>query len=156
PLRNEPFVTEQLFLDKIRQTLKVDEVEKHQAALVKRAALARTAEKNDGGSMATMGQLLLGRVGSKNPRLDAFLEGAPAVMRKWQEANGSWKATGQLFRQNRPGTEADEAITGWAIFGLASLDKKDPLISQTLEAALGYFQKTKPGKSHESLLVHLL
>ena len=156
PMLNEAFVTDQQLLDKLGKSLTAEELEQHKAALLKRANFPKAGEKNDGGSMATMGQLLLGRSADASDKLTRLLESAPVTMRKWQETNGSWKATGQLFRQNRPGAENDETTTGWALLGLASLKSNDPATSKSIDTALAYFRKTKVGKSHESLLVHLL
>jgi uncharacterized protein (TIGR03067 family) len=77
-------------------------------------------------------------------------------MAQWQENNGSWSAAGQLPSQKRPRPEADQATTGWAILALASLDRRDPAATKSLENALAFFKKTRPGKSHETLLLHLL
>ena len=156
PLYNETFVSEEKYLEKVGQTLAADELSAHKVLLVKGAQQPPTGEKNDGGSIATLGQLLLGRSRDKSEKLDAFLEAAPAVMRKWQQPNGSWKAAGQLPRQNRPSAESDETTTGWAILGLASIEKPDTVATKCVEDGLAFFKKTKPGKSHENLLVHLL
>jgi hypothetical protein len=156
PMWNKPFVTDQEFIHAVSKTVPTEELDPHKPALVKRALQPKTGEKNDGSSMATMGQLLVGMATSKNPRMDELRQAAPALMSKWQEGSGAWRAAGQLPRQNRPGSESDEVITGWALLGLATLDQSDPATKKAVDAGLAYFRKTKPGKSHEKLLVQML
>ena len=156
PMLNKPFITEQEFLTAVVKAVPSDEIDAHKADLVKRAQQPKTGEKNDGGSTAAVGQLLVGMAGSKHALVNPFQKAAPAVLAKWQEANGSWKAAGQLPRQNRPGNEQDEVNTGWILLGVASLDKAEPTTKKITDAALTYFRKSKPGKSHEKLVVQLL
>ncbi|MBI1831290.1 MAG: terpene cyclase/mutase family protein [Planctomycetes bacterium] len=156
PLLNKGFPTDHDFVQEVGRVLKGDEFDKNKNVLVKRALQPRQGEKNDGGSMSALGQLLVGRVGSKNPRLEPFLEAAPAVMRNWQEANGAFRAAGQLPKQNRPAAEGDEITTGWAVLGFASLNRVDAETKKSIDAGLAFYKKGKPGKSHEKLLVDLL
>jgi len=143
-------------IDPLLEPLSADERVAHSPALLKRSTLPRTAEKNDGGSIATMGQLLLGRTGNRHASVEGFVASAPHTLRMWQEADGSWKGTGQLFRQNRSAPETTAVTTGWTVLGLGSMDKLDPAAQQSLDKALAYFRKSKQGRSLEQLLVRLL
>ena len=152
---NKGFVTDAPpeFLNAITKALPNEELDPHKQMLVKRAMQGKTGEKNDGGSMAAMGQLLLGMAGSKHPRIEPFQKAAPALMARWQEANGSWKAAGQLPRQNRPGAENDDVVTGWNLLGLATLDQADPAVKKCLDAGLAYVKEIEGRcKSHEQTL----
>jgi squalene-hopene/tetraprenyl-beta-curcumene cyclase len=156
PLMNKGFVSEEEFDGKLGEALTAEDLDKHKALLVKTATQGKSGGQNDAGSMEAMAQLILGRSLDKNPKMDAYLEAAPAQIRKWQESDGSWKAGGQLPSQNWPRAEADETTTGWMILALAALDSKDPVAAKAQGDGLAFFKKTKPGKTQENLLVHLL
>lgn len=156
PMLNRSFITENEFLAEVTRAAPGEPINPHQATLLKRAMQPRTGEKNDGGSMAAVGQLLLATADSQHALLIPFQQAAPTLLGKWQEPNGSWKAGGQLPRQNRPGPEHDDVVTGWNLLGLAHLDQADPTTKKITAAALAYLRKSKPGKSHERLVVQLL
>lgn len=156
PILDKAFSTDQEFVKALSPMLKADEIDKHKSALVKRAQMSRQEGKNDGGSMATIGQLLVGHVGVKNAHVDPFLQAAPEMMRKWQEPSGAFRGTGQLPRQNRSAPESDAITTGWAILGLDALKNTDAATKKTIEAGLAFYRKTKASKSHERLLVDML
>ena len=81
---------------------------------------------------------------------------SPALLAKTQGMNGAWKAGGQLPRQNRPGSEGDEATTSWAILALASLEQPDPVVNKSMEKAREFLKNSKPAKSQDRLLARLL
>lgn len=156
PLWNKPFISDRDFVAAIGKIVPADELDPHRVNLVQRSLQPKTGEKNDLSSMATIGQLLVGMATSKHPRMEELRKAAPDTMAKWQEKSGAWKAGGQLPKQNRTPAEADEVVTAWALLGLATLAETDPAIQKMTDAGLAYLKKSKPGQSHERLLVQML
>jgi hypothetical protein len=155
-LVGKPFRTEGELLAELGRALTPGELEEHKGALVKRAA--RPAEvANDGGGLDTLSQLLLGRArGGRGTKATEFLADTQDLMVRWQQPNGSWKAAGQLPRQNRPEAEANEATTLWAVLALATLDQRDAPAESAIKRAVDFLDNVKTRQSNESLLGALL
>jgi squalene-hopene/tetraprenyl-beta-curcumene cyclase len=120
---------------------------------------------NDGGGIDTLDQLLLGRRPRRDApadaQRDAFLQDLRDLIVHWQQADGSWKAAGQLPAQHRPVAETNAVTTMWTILALATLDRAgDSLRNQSsddaIQRALVYLKEIEPGVSTESLIVKLL
>jgi squalene-hopene/tetraprenyl-beta-curcumene cyclase len=104
-----------------------------------------------------LSQLLLGRDrDSKGGKLVDDLGDIQNLMLRGQQPDGSWKAAGQLPRQNRPEAETNEVTTMWAVLALASLDKRAASTEEGIQRAMDFLSKVKPGKSNESLIGALL
>jgi hypothetical protein len=156
PIAKKSYVTEQEFARALGAQAPMAELAPHERLILKKSVVPKAADKNDGSSAGAVGQLLLGLAGSKHAKNDEFRKSAPTVLARWQEANGSFKAAGQLPRQNRSPAEADEVATAWVLLGLATLDPNDPAVKKVRDAALAYFKKSKPGKTHERHLLQML
>jgi squalene-hopene/tetraprenyl-beta-curcumene cyclase len=157
PVINQEFVTEKALLHRLGKVLTPEELSQHQAALVKAAAQPRAGGKNDGGGLDTLGQLLLGRGRhASGPQWAEFLDTAPALLVQWQEANGSWQAAGQLPLRHWPRPVADQATTMWLVLALASVEKPDPVVTQSMEKALAHLKQARPAQHNEWLVVRLL
>jgi squalene-hopene/tetraprenyl-beta-curcumene cyclase len=105
----------------------------------------------------TLGQLLLAVPSSAVRGKQAqTLASLPEFILKGQEPDGFWKAGGQLPAQNRPGREADEATTLWAILALAYTPTTTDLSAEARARALDWLGGGPPGKTNESLVLRLL
>ncbi len=156
-LIDKPFRTEEELLAALGQVLSPEERDRYQAAVVKRASRPHEGGMNDGGGLDTLSQLLLGRDrDARGGKLVDDLAAIQDLMLRWQQPDGSWKAAGQLPRQNRTEAEANEVSTTWAVLALASLDKPDAATAKGIKQALDFLSRAKPGKSNESLIGALL
>ncbi len=127
------------FVSHLQKLITAEDFSRHKDKLVDLARLSHNAEKNDGGSMAAMAELILGRAGDDQHLMPEFLQSAPVLIERWQEKDKLWKATGQLFRQNRPGTESDQTTSGWMLLALRTLDLSSPSLQHCQKSALDAF-----------------
>lgn len=157
PLVDKPFTTEGELLAEAAKVLAENELAAHKPAIVKHAAVAKAGAVNDGGGLDTLGQLLLGRYKhGTNEKLPEFLAAAPALLAKWQEADGSWKSAGQLPARKWERPIADQTTTLWEVLALSSLDQPDPTTAKSLEQAVAFLKKNEPNKNTEWLAARLL
>lgn len=155
-LKDRPFVTEQDLTGALEGVLSTEEMARHRAVLVKRAAVPRSAA-NDGGGLDTVQQLVLGVRPSAGTAADAAWGAAlRELISQWQEPDGSWRAAGQLPGQDRPRAESNEVTTAWTALALDVAGGADPNARKALEAARARLKGAAPGKSTESLAVGLL
>jgi hypothetical protein len=158
PIIDKPFSTKDEFVAQLRQVLTREEVDQHEAALVKRA-LRPCEPGNDGGGLDTLSQLLLGRAAvadTGSEKTTAFDDELRDVMLRWQQPDGSWKAAGQLPSQNRPHAESDAVTTMWAVLALSTLDRPGAATGQATRRALEFLGSIEPAQSNESLVTALL
>jgi squalene-hopene/tetraprenyl-beta-curcumene cyclase len=164
---DKPFHSEEQLLAALGALLTSEQMSAHKAALLQRAACPREEAVNGGGSREAVAQLLLGRrrdaaapatpAAVASTRTADFLADSAALLARWQEADGSWKAGGQLPGQNRPAAESNEVSTMWAILALATLDRADAAAAaESQRRAREFLANSKPGQTNESLLLHLL
>jgi hypothetical protein len=151
-----PFSTEAELLTALRRMLTEEQLLRYGPDVVKRAARPREPE-NDGGGLDTLCQLVLGRdrtlPRAQTPRFAADLRD---LILRWQEPNGSWKASGQLPLQARPAAESDVVTTAWSVAALLSLDPSDASARQAVKRAVDFLDSAKPGQSNEWLIASLL
>jgi hypothetical protein len=103
-----------------------------------------------------LSQLLLGR--EKQPNGDEQKSYAQCVdlIIAGQNADGSWKAHGQLPGQKRPGAETMQVSTMWNALALGSWEKLPEKAQQARGRALAWLKSAKPGKSTEWFAARLL
>jgi squalene-hopene/tetraprenyl-beta-curcumene cyclase len=114
--------------------------------------------ENDGGGIDTLDQLLLGRRApgaTGAPHGDAFAQDLRDLIVHWQQADGSWKAAGQLPAQHRPVAETNSVTTMWTVLALATLDRGQAS-DDAIKRALAFLKTVEPGISTESLIGKLL
>lgn len=104
-------------------------------------------DKVSAGNIDTMVFLLLG---SSEPE-PAFAGGFRAQILKNQQADGSWKAGGQLPLGKRPPREIHEVTTMWTLLAL-----KPAAHDRARKRAEDYLTKTEPGQSTEWHALRLL
>jgi hypothetical protein len=155
---DKPFAAEKDFVAELRQALGSAEAEQYRNVLID---LARrpTEPENDGGGLDTLAQMLLGRDRSKNGKSDsAFVEEIAGEILRWQRADGSWQAAGQLPQLNRPREESDRVTTMWTLLALGSIRGERPgsPISEAIRRSRQWLTSVKPGETNESLLCCLL
>lgn len=147
------YTHEKDFLAALEKALPATEVKAYRAALVKQSALAKKGTVNDGGGLDTMTQLLLGR----GRGLDAdFLASTADLITRWQEADGTWKAAGQLGSRRWSRPTADQTTTMWTLLALATIEKPASPVSKSIEKGLAAVKKGKPDANHEWLTARML
>ena len=156
PMAGKPFAAEKDLLAELGRLLPADELGPNRAALVKRAARPLDP-MNDGGGLDTMTQMLLGRaIRTKEAKAAASEAELAEVMTRWQQPDGSWKASGQLPSQNRPRPESDAVTTQWTVLALATIQDPTPATRDSMRRGLEFLKTVKPGASTESLIGALM
>lgn len=152
-----PFTHQQEFLDALGKAATAAELDPHRAALLKQATLAKAGTVNDGGAIDTMAQLLLGRgydgAGSLSPEFQAS---TADIIVRWQEADGTWKAAGQLGSRRWGRPTADQTTSMWTVLALASIDQPTPAVQKSIDKGVAAIKKAKPDKNHEWLAARML
>lgn len=110
-------------------------------------------DKVSSGNTDTMVALLLGR-DSASPA-PAWTADFRAQLLKNQQADGSWKAGGQLPLGKRPPREIHEVTTMWTLLALQSYTDQE-IPADVLKKADAYLRKAVPGQSTEWHAVRLL
>ena len=159
PLVDQPFSSESEFLAKLTPLLTADELQQHQALLVKTATLPLYAFEQTGGGLDVLGQLLLGRQEVQDDPTNAeFRSGVVDLMKRLQLADGSWTPGNQfatMRRWSRPA--ADQATTMWATLALAAYRTSDGKRPEPIDRALVYQRQQPPqAENHEWLATRLL
>ena len=111
---------------------------------------------NDGGGLDTLSQLLLGRTDARARQSDDFAQDLSQVILRWQQPDGSWKAAGQLPRQNRPESETHAVTTRWTIVALSTVEPSDPPTQKALARAMQSLKVPESPASNEWLVCSLL
>lgn len=152
PLKKDGFKTEAELIKKLTAALPADVLAAHKGGIVQAATLPKGGELSGGGIWTLISMFNAHMVEPSSE----FSQSGIDALRRWQNANGSWDASGQFPSQNRPIKESDLITTGWGILALLELDQADPNVKSMLGKAEAYFKKTEMGKNHEDLLVHLM
>jgi hypothetical protein len=161
------YTHEKDYVAALTQALTAEELKQHQPALVKHAALPKKGTVNDGGSVETMAQLLLGRDPSiRTKTMVDFNAGTAELIARWQETDGTWKAGGQLPSRRWPRAIADQTTTMWTLLALAPTQQADPTLPMGKEVESHIvkgvkkmreaLKQSKPGENHEWLVARLL
>lgn len=151
------FTHETEFVEALGKSLDLEELNLHRSGLVKQSAVPKKGTVNDGGGLDTMTQLLLGRGYAGHETLNnSFLASTADLIIRWQETDGTWKAAGQLPSRRWSKSAADQTTTMWTLLALATLDKPDLQVVQSIERGLAAVKKRTPDKNHEWLVARLL
>jgi hypothetical protein len=151
------YMHEKEYVAALTKSLAPEELKTLQPMLIKQATQGKKQQLNDGGGLDTMMQLMLGRDRSvKNEKADEFYKGCAEVLVRWQEADGSWRAAGQLPARRWPRPIADQTSTMWGILALTSLGTSSPAIEKSLEKAHAFVKKGKADPYHEWLIARVL
>jgi Squalene-hopene cyclase N-terminal domain len=151
------FAHEMDYVGALGKSLAPEELKQHQPALLKQATLPKKGGANDGGGLDTMTQLLLGRdpeAGGK--KADQFYAGIVELLLRWQEADGTWKAAGQLPSRRWPRPAADQTTKMWNILALSSYGTPSPAVQKSLEKAHAVVKKGKGDANFEWLVARVL
>lgn len=111
-------------------------------------------DKVSAGNIDTMAFLLLGRDAGTSPP-PAWTGEFRAQILKNQQADGSWKAGGQLPLGKRPARETVEVTTMWTLLALESYAGEN-VPAEALKRADEYISKAQSGQSTEWHVVRLL
>ena len=158
PLTDMPFETELAFADELAKLLSAEELVSYEPQILKSAL-----RENDPVDTDTYAELILGgapfaaaKPEQDSPDLDWLAVLAGSVVQT--QSGGSWPAGGQLPRLKRPKPEQNEVATMWLLLALASRPEIDAMSAPARQQALAWLesQHAEPGRSNESLLLHLL
>jgi hypothetical protein len=155
---DEGFTHEKDFVAALGKALTPEELKQHQAEIVKKAGAGKKVEGNDGGGLDTMAQLFLARA-TLNAGPDAkpdFRESTAELIVRMQEANGTWKAGGQLPSRKWSKATADQTTTMWTILALASYGDPTPAIKASLDKAHAAVKKPAGDGNFEWLAARLV
>jgi Prenyltransferase and squalene oxidase repeat len=155
-LVDEGFTHEKDYAGALARTLTPEELKLHQAALVKQAIVPKKGTVNDGGGVDTMWQLLLGRYAGASVQSDAFDKSTAEILIRWQEADGTWRAAGQLPSRRWARPSADQTTTMWSLLALANYRGDNPAVKKSLERGHAAVKKAKPDPNLEWLIVRYL
>ncbi len=153
PLAEKAFETEPAFVDELAKLLSAEELDSYRPQILKWAL-----RENDPVDTDTYAELILGGAPFAATNLDPdWLVALTGSVVQTQSA-GSWSAGGQLPRLKRPKPEQDEVATMWLLLALASRPEIDAQSAAARQQALAWLdgQHAEPGRSNESLLLHLL
>ncbi len=151
------YTHEKDYVAALTKSLAPEELKQHQPALLKQAALPKKGTVNDGGGLDTMTQLLLGRdPHAPGKKADQFYASTAELLVRWQEADGTWKAAGQLPSRRWPRPAADQTTTMWTILALTPYGASSPAVEKSLEKAHAAVKKGKPDPNFEWLVARLL
>ena len=156
-LIDEDFTHEADFVLALTKALAPAELKQHQTNLVKEAAIPKKGAVNDGGGLDTLTQLFLAGVRSRPGEETAeFDRSTAALMARWQEADGQWKAAGQLPSRRWSRASADQTTTMWTLLALSTYREPEPAVKQTLERGHAAVKKSKPDPNLEWLVARLV
>lgn len=155
-LLDEGFTHEADFVAALAKALAPEDLTEHQAALVKQATVTKRGATNDGGGLDTMAQLFLARdFAAKDAKAD-FYAGAADLIVRMQEADGTWKAGGQLPSRRWSRPTADQTTTLWTILALTSNHDPRPAIAKSVEKARAAVAKPMGDGNFEWIVARLL
>ena len=154
-IQNQDFVTERDFLAGVDPLLSINDLPEHRAAVLKATTKPGVSPGDSNGSGAYQILLHTGTavaMSSPDQAVGALLEG----LRRTQQSDGLWKASGQFLAMNRPQAESTEVNTMWILLALSSVENLPAPLTECRERAQAAIEKTPPGVSTESLLLRLL
>ena len=128
-------------------------VDREKLDLWKAWQVEELAKPNPG--LETFGQILLTTLYDPQPSPELW-EKVPPMLLKMQEANGSWKAGGQLPRQNRPAAESNEVSAWWSLLALASTPDGRQQSATALEKTRDWLKTAQEPTTVETLIVRAL
>jgi squalene-hopene/tetraprenyl-beta-curcumene cyclase len=153
---DQGFTHEKDFVAALAEVLTPEELKQHQADLVKKAAAGKKTEGNDGGGLDTMTQLFLARDrAAKDKKADFYTSTAELIVRL-QDANGMWRAGGQLPARRWSKATADQTTTMWTILALSTYDEPTPAIKKSLEKAHAAVKKPAGDGNLEWVVARLI
>ena len=156
PLAGEAFTTEAEFVNAVGKAISTDETARHRAALVKRAALDKTFNLNDGGAINTLSLISLGRLSQESPRAAEFPGAMHETILRWQEPTGVWRAENQFKALQRGVPEADESTTLWALLALSDRRPRDDAATRAIDGGLKGQKDAPEPKSNETRMARLM
>ena len=155
-LVDEGFTHEADFVAALAKALAPEELKEHQSALVKQATVTKRGATNDGGGLDTMAQLFLARDPAAKEKQTDFYAGAADLIVGMQEADGVWKAGGQLPSRRWSRTTADQTTTLWTILALTSRPDSRPAVAKSVEKARAAVAKPVGDGNLEWIVARLL
>jgi hypothetical protein len=154
-LVGQGFTHEAEFVAALGKELTPDELKQHHADLIKQAMLKRGAS-NDGGGLDTMAQLFLARDSAVKDAKADFYAGLADLIVGLQDADGTWKAGGQLPSRRWSRPTADQTTTLWTILALTSNPDARPAITKSVEKARAAVTKPAEDGNLEWIVARLL
>ncbi|MCX7422549.1 MAG: terpene cyclase/mutase family protein [Planctomycetia bacterium] len=162
PIVGQTFATAAEFLAKLTPLLTADELQAHQALLIKTSTIGENWPNRNGGGLDVLGQLLLGGHAAADDSTNVgFRGGVVDLMKQRQLADGSW-LPGNQFATMRQWSlpTANQATTMWAAIALAKYDARDQQPqkrSEQIERAIAYQRQQPPqNENREWLATRLL
>ncbi len=150
PIVSQRFAIESMFLAKLAVLLSPDELKQYRSAILNRVNRETAYADPDG-----YGELFLARGIDKNLDKDWAKKLTNSILEK-QQPDGLWPAGGQLPSLKRPKSESSECSTMWLILALAADPDAKAMSEKARERALAAIEKTRPGVTNESLILHLM
>lgn len=147
------FTKEQDFIPALEKALGKEDLEKHKDLLLREARLP-----NNGGGPDTLAQLLLALAPSRGDKAvkDSY-DAVRSLLVEWQEPDGSWMAQGQLPSMKWDGAkEMNDATTMWSLLAVSAGDPNEEVLARSRQRALEYLKGSAPGKTIQSLALHLI
>ncbi len=152
PLVNKTHTTKDNYVEALKKALGDDDWTRYEKELIQHAA-----QPNNGGGPDTLYQHLLARTAAKpEPSTAESYDAVRALLLEWQEPGGGWETQGQLPELKwRDANEMNDATTLWCMLALAT-DADSQITREPIERALASIRSSTPGKTVQSLLLHLL
>jgi hypothetical protein len=153
PLLKKNFSKEPDYLAALEKALGKDDLEKHKEILFREGRLP-----NNGGGPDTLAQILLGLAPLCEDKAikDSYLS-IRSLLLEWQEPDGSWLAQGQLPSMKWDGEkEMNDATTMWSVLAVSACDSVEESLLRSRQRALEYLKTSAPGKTVQSLALHLM
>jgi hypothetical protein len=147
------FTKEPDFLAALEKALGKEDLEKHRETLLRIARLP-----NNGGGPDTLAQMLLGLAPLSEEKTikDSYMA-IRSLLLEWQEPDGSWLAQGQVPSMKWDGEkEMNDATTMWSLLAISACDSVEESIMRSRKRALEYLRTSVPGKTVQSLALHLM
>ena len=152
PLVNKTHTTKEKYVEALKKALGDDDRTRYEAELIRQAALP-----NNGGGPDTLYQHLLARTAAKSePSTTESYDAVRALLLEWQEPGGGWETQGQLPELKwRDDGEMNDVTTLWCILALGA-DPASLVARAPLERAVASIRASAPGRTIQSLVLHLL
>lgn len=147
------FPKEKDFLAMLEKAIGKEELEKHKALLLRESRLP-----NNGGGPDTLAQLLLGLAPTRGDTAtkDSY-DAVQSLLLEWQEPDGSWLAQGQLPSMKWDGAkEMHDATTMWSLLAVSADNSTAESLMHSRQRALEYLKTSAPGKTVQTLALHLI
>jgi hypothetical protein len=147
------FTKEPDFLTALEKALGKEDLDKHKESLFRLAKLP-----NNGGGPDTLAQILLGLAPLSEDKAlkDSYLA-IRSLLLEWQEPDGSWLAQGQVPSMKWDGEkEMNDATTMWSLLAVSACDTVEDSLVRSRQRALEYLKTSVPGKTVQTLALHLI